>query len=213
MPSTELEKTLDFCGRSIFELRVPFPLPGYTYYVTWPVCKDFSPRPAEASTFAAVAKAHVESITSAVSERLLRQLLPQKLRIDLYVPQDGTDAVLERISAADAGSPTLLSRRAARGMARLAWWGASPLIEREDISEIADDADREFCEDERILVMAPVRGLEQPGTAALGILRVGVRGPLAMAVQKGHPPMDRMGLTALVVEAASIVLTVARQSY
>jgi len=207
----ELEQSLDFCGRAIFELSVPFPLPHFVYYVTWPVSADEPPEP-ECAMFSVAARKDVVSSIAAAAACLKQRLSHTLFRIDLYVPSAADAQILEGISKADSLSPSAISRRPPRGLGRLAWWGTPVCADREDLGELADDADREFCDDERILAMAPVRasGL---GSSSLGLLRVGIRGTLESAVLAGTPALDRLGLVSLVAEAATSLLTLTRRRY
>ena len=213
MRFAELERSLDFCGRAIFELRVPFPLPHFVYYVTWPVSSDEQSADPECSRFRATAKASVAPLVAAATESLSQRLSATLLRVDLYVPSVADALILERISKADALSPSFISRRPPRGLARLAWWGTPVCADRDDFGDLVDDADREFCDDERILVVVPVRGSDPSSTVSLGLLRVGLRGSLEDATAAGKPALERLGLMGVAAEAATSLLTLARQRY
>lgn len=210
----ELERaSLDFCGRAIFELRVPFPMPHFVYYLTWPVCPNQPPASQERSQFGVIARKEVGPLMALATACLSHRLSPARLRVDLYVPSAEEDAILGRVSKADMASPAAISRRPPRGLGRLAWWGTPVCADREDFGEVADDADKEFCDDERILVVVPVRGSSLDTTDTLGLLRVGVRGVLEEAVLTGKPALDRLGLIELVADTANSLAASARQRY
>ena len=206
--STELRRSLDFCGRSILELRVPFPLPGHVYYVTWPVT-DLDEIDAETPRFrdAAVKTGVGDKMLAAGRDVLSRRLRAGCFRVGLYVAGAEDGIVLQRAAGTD-GSPAVITLGNPRAYARLAWWGSAAVAERD-----GEDLGREFGDDERIIAVVPLRSSDETGIAALALMRVAFRESLPKIGTEGLAQLDFEALTGLLADAARAMLDVARLNY
>lgn len=117
----ELHSGLDFCGPGNFELRIPYPLPGYRYGISWPV----SQRPMRSP------------LAGAFEQRLLQERADAAAVITGQLQQKGWHATCQwavylpdgpavtRISAcmSQGAHPQQILLSDARSVARAAFWG------------------------------------------------------------------------------------------
>ena len=101
--SEELSRSLDFCGRSIIELRIPFPMPRWAYYVTWPVAAA-DPIARESASFCAAAISTTDRVCTLAAEPLAKIIDSSMLRTALLVAP-GRQREITLCVAARPGSP------------------------------------------------------------------------------------------------------------
>lgn len=201
-PAVDLEESLEFCGNSTIELRIPFPIPGDLYVVAWPVPNN-SCVSDEAQKFAAAAAKHADKLLNATKSVLKNEAWLADASIALYTLEESSDFVLQRLAyLGPTMSPEWLRLKDARGLSRAAWWGDPIVVSREGAEDETD-----FLPNEKLLAMVPVRGREALGQEALGILRITLPSNPCSTI------LDQARLEAVVAEAAYSVLQNARYTY
>jgi 3',5'-cyclic AMP phosphodiesterase CpdA len=169
--SPELTEKLEFCGRGHIELRIPYPLPGFRYFLSWPPVDDSS-LPHELSiaysdSVAAKISAQAAQLFSRAATFIRGSLKEADVRIGLYSTVAAQHNWL-RLLHGDSGNPSHLRLGDPRSRSRAALWGSVGVVES------GRDPDSDLMGDERILALLPLRPMWTQGGRGAALLRVAI---------------------------------------
>lgn len=156
VPSEELTERLEFCGRGHVELRIPYPMPEYSYYISWELPPDHS------LPYSDRLAINIEKNATALFKNISQQIVgiddPNALNIALYAVKGEKLIRVEGNSLA----PTSLDASDPRSLERAALWG--------DTRVLYHEATRE--RNSGFVAFVPVRPILIEGCRAAAILRV-----------------------------------------
>jgi hypothetical protein len=198
--SQELTKALEFCGPGHVELRIPYPMPGYRYYLSWtPVDND--PLQAEADALAQRIRTDAAALL-ATAAKTLETAGGAGLhgRLSLYGASADSPLQWERL-AGDAAAPAQLPLNLPRSRVRTAALGGLQAVAR------GDDEGHDLMPDESLLAIVPVRLALADGTRASALLRIAA--PAAAGLQwdplEPMPPAVEAFFDASLLAASDIL--------
>ncbi len=198
--SEELRQGLEICGPGNWELRVPYPMPGYRYGISWPVLERDMRNP-QAPAFSRGLLSRRQALQSLLDRQLAARGWSASCRWAIYEPDAAAMPKLRRsISSGDA-SPQLIVLADARGLARAAFWGDAVVARADE----GDDGKREMLQDEVLLGYFALRERRELTYQALAILRIAFTSDPVGAMDEGTWFADFKAfanLTALVLGAA-----------
>lgn len=147
--SEELTHALEFCGPGHVELRVPFPAPGYCYYLSWALPAD-DDEYGRAQELSEALLPHADDFRQQALQEVGAGLNEHSIRVTLYGLCNEKTWRLKRLNA-DADAPDSFSLLDARSRARSAIFGDAQVIGRGETG-----ANDYLQPDEHILLLVPV---------------------------------------------------------
>ncbi|WP_137940091.1 metallophosphoesterase [Chitinivorax sp. B] len=147
-PSEELTRALEFCGPGHVELRIPYPAPGYCYYLSWPISQDEEEYRKNREIMKTI-QLSARDLQAKAFEMITKGIPPACIRIALYAQTKDNVPYLYRLID-DNDSPDQLNFFDPRSRARAAMFGDAQVIS----SDI--DENNDLRQDECLVLFAPV---------------------------------------------------------
>lgn len=166
--SVELTQALEFCGVGTIHLRIPYPMPGRDYVVSWPV-SDSLTATEDNRRLAEVARANADDAQRVATDALVGHPCLEGADISLYLlEEEAPNFYLRRIAPTRLPATRILLNDAA-GIFRIVWWGELAVVRRTD----GQDGEH-FVDGEQMVAVVPIRDAGDAGVEAAALIRVGI---------------------------------------